>query len=189
MQRRELLKKGCFCGCAAGLSMVLAEGAVFGAEEAKEEKAEEQALDPQQFAQRWVGDLLEALEARVDQDTVIEILEECGRGCARSIFIAEAEKCEGDLDKLLAVFIGVLGEENVIRDKNTVALTFSSKHPGECICPMVKEKSPEVSATICNCTRGWFREVFETVVRKPVQVEILETVKRGGRVCRYKIVV
>jgi predicted hydrocarbon binding protein len=44
-----------------------------------------------------------------------------------------------------------------------------------------------VRHTYCYCSRGWMKETFETVVEKPVDVDLVETVKGGGQQCRFTI--
>ena len=53
--------------------------------------------------------------------------------------------------------------------------------------PLVAELKEPLSASYCFCSAGWLREVYETVSGKPVTVEILETVKRGGKLCRFNV--
>ena len=54
-------------------------------------------------------------------------------------------------------------------------------------CPLVAELKEPLSVSYCFCSAGWLREVYETVSGKPVTVEILETVKRGGKLCRFDV--
>jgi predicted hydrocarbon binding protein len=58
---------------------------------------------------------------------------------------------------------------------------------GFCLCPLV-EKGPEgLSGTYCECSIGYVNAMFEHVGGKSVRVELLESLKRGGRGCRFKI--
>ena len=47
--------------------------------------------------------------------------------------------------------------------------------------------SERLPDTFCYCSRGWMKEVFETIVEKPVDVNLIESVKRGGEACRFTV--
>jgi predicted hydrocarbon binding protein len=39
----------------------------------------------------------------------------------------------------------------------------------------------------CYCGAGFYQDIWETVLGRPVEVEVLETVLEGGEVCRIAI--
>ncbi len=183
MRRRDVLKKGCGCGCLAALT--LGDGKAFAAEEQTMENDKENRV--QQFAQRWVGDVLRGLDEMVDQKTKEAILENCGRSCARDHLLKEAQKCRGDLNKWLEMFNSWNGVEARYVSENEVSVAYRFSDSGRCFCPIAGENAPEVPGSLCNCSRGWLMEVFDTVTGKPTRVEVLETIKRGGEACRFRI--
>jgi len=50
-----------------------------------------------------------------------------------------------------------------------------------------QEGKQPLSASYRFCSAGWLKEGCATVSGKPVTVEIVETVKRGGRRCRFNV--
>jgi hypothetical protein len=59
-----------------------------------------------------------------------------------------------------------------------------------CHCPRVRDalKIPEcLSPTYCNCGAGFYKGIWEVILQKPVEVDVLETVLAGGDVCRFAI--
>jgi predicted hydrocarbon binding protein len=77
---------------------------------------------------------------------------------------------------------GWVGADRVRREGRLVRVTF-----GPCACPMVADVTEPLSPTYCHCSVGWLKEMFETVSGKPVTVETHETVKRGGKACRFTV--
>ena len=135
-----------------------------------------------EFTQRWIVNLIESMDENLDEKTRMRLLESCGRACARSSAIKAAEACKGDLDKLLSTLGKWVGKENVRKDNGTVYVSYS-----KCLCHLVAEGPARLPDTYCFCSRGWLKEMFETVVGRPVDVDLKESIKRGGKKCRFTI--
>jgi predicted hydrocarbon binding protein len=59
-----------------------------------------------------------------------------------------------------------------------------------CHCPRIRDvlKSSEtLSPTYCYCGAGFYKGIWEEILQKPVQVEVLETVLAGAEVCKIAI--
>ncbi|MBY8981896.1 MAG: hypothetical protein KGD57_03045 [Candidatus Lokiarchaeota archaeon] len=53
---------------------------------------------------------------------------------------------------------------------------------------MIKSASKPIDSQIyCHFCVGHGKEFYETALRKPVKVEIIETVMTGGDTCKFKI--
>lgn len=135
-----------------------------------------------EFTQRWVVNLMAGIDAHLDDETKLRLMESCGRACARGGVAAEAEACRGDLGKLLAKLKRWIGKENVRWEGDLVHLTYA-----KCFCHLVADGPATLPATYCLCSRGWVKEIFETVLEKPVDVELLDSIKRGGESCRFVV--
>ncbi len=59
-----------------------------------------------------------------------------------------------------------------------------------CHCPRVRD-ALKISETIppiyCYCGAGFYKGIWEEILQKPVEVEVLETVLSGGEVCKIAI--
>ena len=59
-----------------------------------------------------------------------------------------------------------------------------------CHCPRVREilnTSRTISATYCYCGAGFYKGIWEEILQKPVEVEVLESVLKGDEVCKIAI--
>jgi len=58
-----------------------------------------------------------------------------------------------------------------------------------CMCPLVESGPPGLSPTFCLCSTGYVREIFERQLARPVTVELVESLKTGGRDCVFRVTV
>ena len=57
----------------------------------------------------------------------------------------------------------------------------------ECTCPV---RGKEITSPVfCYCTTRWAKEIFETALERPVEVELVKARGRGDKVCEYKVTI
>lgn len=61
------------------------------------------------------------------------------------------------------------------------------KSTGHCFSPLVENRPKGLSATYCQCSVGYMKESFRVLAGKEPKVELLESVLRGGKECRFRI--
>jgi predicted hydrocarbon binding protein len=126
---------------------------------------------------------MDSMDAHLDEETRRRLMGSCGRACARTGPADVAKRCQGDLDEWLATLAKWHGgEEFVSRDGDIVHAVCR-----ECFCDLVKDGPPTLSDTYCYCSLGWMKETFEAVTGRPVDVVLLESVKRGDQRCKFTI--
>lgn len=135
-----------------------------------------------EFYSRWINNILTSINNHVDENTKIVLLESCGRYCARFGMINNALSCQGDVEKFLSVMRTWVGKNNVSRDGNKINVIYE-----KCYCQLKAPIPKELGETFCNCSRGWLKEMFETVLKKPVNVEIKSTIKCGADRCQFVV--
>ena len=138
--------------------------------------------------QEWVATLVSALEVQVGEDMRAELMESCGRVCAlhhgsieQAMAIKQSTK---EIDELLDKLNQQKGFwcESWIRDGDTVYSVCEY-----CGCPLTRAGLVTLSPTLCNCSRGWVKAVFEAVLERPVEVELEQAIGRGDEVCRFSV--
>jgi hypothetical protein len=182
MNRKTFLSKTSRVLMAAGAAGLILKPQKAPAASAKNDA--EQSNSKQQFVHSWIKNLVANLDGHLDEKTKAEILEACGRACATVGVKNEALKFQGDLNGWLAKLKTWLGAENVQQEASLVRIRYA-----QCLCPLVKCSAPLLTPTFCNCSRGWVKEVFETVTEKAVQVTMEESIMSGGAACRFTIMV
>ncbi len=134
------------------------------------------------WARHWAKGLVDDLDAQLSEPQRVAVMEARGRSCARGGPVKRAAAHKGDLDAFIADMVAHMGPEGVRREGNVVKVTYRA-----CYCPMVAALEEPLSPTYCACSAGWLKEMYETVTGKPVTVTVLETIKRGGRACRFDV--
>ena len=136
----------------------------------------------QKFTERWVVNLMESLDAHLDEETKATVMESCGRACACGGAISSAEDCTGNVDKLLSTLEKWIGKGNARRDGDVVHVVYP-----RCLCHLVANGPERLPDAYCLCSRGWLKEMFETVLGELVEVDLLDSVKRGADQCGFTV--
>jgi hypothetical protein len=145
---------------------------------------EDQMSQKSKVMHDWISSLMKSMDKHVDAEEKIKLLEDCGRACAGRHAKSEAAKHTGNLEGWLQALRKWVGPENVRREGNSIRVVYS-----KCFCPLVQDSPPLLSDTYCNCSRGWLKEVFETVVGSSVEVKLEESIMRGGNQCRFSVMI
>ncbi len=91
--------------------------------------------------------------------------------------------------KSLKDFIKRLNEKHLgggrlkLKDKNTITGGYD-----RCYCGSVsKTRKNFPDLTFCQCAVGWYKQLFETALGRPVHVKILKSIIAGARTCEFVI--
>jgi predicted hydrocarbon binding protein len=132
---------------------------------------------------QWIATLLAGLDEETDAETRIAVLERCGRNCITGSMVKRARACRAQA-KDEAEFLDKLGKDwkHLQREGDKVFVVYP-----RCYCPLVKDFPGELSATWCNCSRGWVKELFEQALGRPIQVDLLQSIRQGGETCKFQV--
>jgi hypothetical protein len=184
MDRKQFLCRTLELGlgsCSAAALGTVAAGLAEGAQAPPDELAA--ARKEADFVRNWVADLMDTMEEQLPREARVKLIEGCGRGCFRrhEFKRAIAEQGRGDVEKLIAAY----GKNfEVWREGQAVHIRYGETS-SRCYCPVVKNQPPKANDLHCECTRGTHQAIFETALGRPVEVEILETLRRAGRTCHF----
>lgn len=59
-----------------------------------------------------------------------------------------------------------------------------------CHCPRIRDvlkTSETISTTYCYCGAGFYKGIWEEILQKPVEVEVLESVLQGDEICKIAV--
>jgi predicted hydrocarbon binding protein len=140
---------------------------------------------PQQKAQCIQG-MMAVLDREVDEKTRRAIMEACGRQCIGVSVLDKARHLQQGaqgLDDLLRLLNGAhIGGGHLLQERDGIHAAYD-----RCYCGSVSQTREPFSATYCHCSCGWFRQLFETLLDRPVQVELLGSIIQGDERCRFLI--
>jgi predicted hydrocarbon binding protein len=143
------------------------------------------ALEPAQRG-RAVGQIIARLDEVAAEPVRRAIMRQRGRGCFSTWVLDSArEHLENaaDLDDLLTRLNRAhIGGGRLERDGDTITGSYAS-----CPCPLVNAAQAPISATYCECSCGWYQELFETFLGRPVQVGLVDSITHGAENCSFVI--
>jgi hypothetical protein len=180
MDRKEFLlaslKAGIGCGALSASGECRCDASLQQSQEVPSQKDLE-------FMAIWLTDLLDTIEAETDEATRARLMEGCGRGCFRRHQFKKdiAEKGKGDIDKLIEAY---RANFNVWREGDDLHIQYGTTSP-RCYCPVVRNRPAKPNDIHCNCTRATHKAIIEGALQRPVKLEIVETLRRGGKSCHF----
>ena len=166
----------------------LASMAKHGEQAAGERFAEEHPLGKSADISKrsaWAKALCGYLNDRYDEETVKAIRMDCACG---------PYAING---KLKALYEKSDGPADFVKKVNELDPGFSLEYDGtayyliypQCYCSCVKRTDGQLPKAWCYCTLGYSRRMFETILGKETEGELLSSIKAGDTVCRIRITV
>lgn len=143
-------------------------------------------MEELELLRKWLETLVAGLDAEVDERTKALVMEHCGRACALHLGSVEKAKAIQHSTKETSELLDKLNQQEGFWCGRWVSdgdIIYSVCE--ECGCPLVRAGWVEPSPTFCNCSRGWVKAVFETVLGRPVKVELEQAIGRGDQVCEF----
>jgi hypothetical protein len=176
MNRKEFLKTS-VCGlCACTAAGLLTPTSTTAAET---QAPEDWRLH---FVKRRYAKLLEILSTRLDEKTLNDTLRDLGNFCSSTDW--KLESYRGNFEGYAEHIKQSSSGDTVTYDRENGVITVTSPERTDCFCPLNCSQTPKV---VCNCSLGWQKRTWETVLQKRVTVELKESVLRGGKRCVFQI--
>jgi hypothetical protein len=184
MDRKEFLWKGC-CGLVA---LAAADGSAQSSSAPGAEQPKACDASDLNFIRNWVTDLMDTIDTEVDEATKVKLLSGCGRGCYRRHEFKQdlATKGKADVDKLIEAY---KANFEIWREgEKTAHIRYGKINSYGCYCPAARYRPGKPKTDIhCYCTRATHQAIWEAALGHPVNIDILETVRRGDPTCHFVV--
>ena len=146
----------------------------------------------------WVKGAMERLDNLVDEETRNQAMLNCGYRCIAAhksvMYKMRAKRQQYEtLDEFLQAEEQNPGRGTRLTREGAIVYQYytprSLARPVRCYCPLLRglPDGENVSTTYCQCSRGFVEKVWEKVLGRPVQVEILESCAAGAPECKFAI--
>ena len=148
--------------------------------------------DKEKFSQKWVKRFFDVFDKNLDDGKKKEIMENCGKICFQGSQV-DKKVNPVDVDVLIEWINKATGEIAAKRDRNVVDFHYVANPrglkvaDGYCLCPLVESGPEGLSGTYCDCSVGYVKEMFQMYTGRAATVDLLESLKRGGKTCRFRI--
>jgi predicted hydrocarbon binding protein len=186
MHRRELLGGACGIGACSCIGVLLGANKTQAAQTNPEPAVNE--LKMQNDKLKWWAEhtkkqlalLWQLLENHLDEGTRNTIIEQLGRNCAKSL--GWPARFRGNPEGFFEFMKQQQGEKIVYDKERGVIMVETPQR--DCVCGMVNSKI--TPSYFCRCSVGWQKEMYETILGKSVDCEVVESVLRGSKRCVFK---
>lgn len=146
----------------------------------------------------WAKQAGEKLDSLVSEGARVRIMENCGYNCAnvnkKVIQRAKARRSKfRSVDEFLAAEQKKpMSGTRLVRVGNTLTQFYTPRaftRPMRCYCSLFRglPDNETVSSTYCNCSKGFVKRFWESVLEKPVKVDLLQSAISGASECKFVI--
>jgi hypothetical protein len=189
MKRRELLSRACGIGMCSCVASVFFDDSSSAAQENSTDSEELQKVQKELFRKQWwldhtkkqIAKLWELLEPHLDEKQRLEIIEQLGRNCAKTI--GWAEQYKGNPEGFFKRMEQSQGEKFEYDKANGIIKITTPER--DCVCRLVNSKF--TPAYFCQCSIGWQKQMYETILDRVIEVELKESVLRGSKRCVFEV--
>jgi hypothetical protein len=146
----------------------------------------------------WVKNAIDKLDALVNEDAKIRIMENCGYNCA-NVNKKVIQKAKARLSRFRSMDEFLAAEQRkpmsgtrLVREGNTLTQFYTPRaftRPMRCYCSLFRglPDNEKVSRTYCNCSKGFVKKFWEGVFEKPVKVDLVQSAISGASECKFVI--
>lgn len=186
------------CACAAAAGMRAALGGQTAASTKPGDKTIARAAKRMEFADGWLRRFFEAIDGTLDVDARRKLMTANGRACLAAYAGPPPQKPAPDAVEKFTAWAAEKGKARGYGlDGKVITFEFvGSAETGQaspesvCLCPMAEaQKAGQLSATYCLCSVGYVKEMHERRLGRPVEVELVDSVLRGGKRCKFRLTV
>jgi hypothetical protein len=196
MDRKEFLKTTAGAGLGCGVAVFLSRVGVASAE--VDQTA--QCTRRLEFVRGWVQDIMAQMDAQLDQPARERLMEACGRSCFAGAVAsgfcgpqAKEHKAPPDFEAWLTGFQKAVGPEQLYREGDVIHFKYRQNPrglkiaDGYCLCPILEDGPRQLSPTYCHCSVGYVTGTFEHGSGRKVKVELIDSLRRGGKECHFVV--
>lgn len=194
---KKLITPGLACGCALSLYGRNIIDSVVPQDQSAGNQKETPCTEKMEFTHKWVKRFFEIMDQQIDENTRLKMMHANGAECARGAYgdITEHQPATTEeIDKTIADWQQKIGKNNIYRTGNDIYFGYDSNPKGlktadgYCLCPMLEDGPSTLSSTFCQCSVGYVQYMFRKFITySDVKAELLESVRTGGKSCRFKI--
>ncbi len=181
--RRNFVKKACLSGaCLCGFGSIVAHSANMKGTANGTESDDRNT----KFMQDWISNLLLNIDENASQEECRKIMKPCA--AAHYDFLemdTVLTPYEGDISKFLQ-FIGEKWDWKIEYNPDS-GVIIADENKAQCVCPMVNQEKGVRSSILCYCSEGFAEKMFSKVVGHPVKTEVISSIHRGNKSCKYQI--
>lgn len=162
------------------------------------DKTVERAAKRMEFGDGWVKRFFDAVDQTLDEPTRKRLMTANGKACFSAYAGPSTRQPRPDEFERFTEWIRQKGKDKGYSIEGKVisfeflgsAETGKASPEGLCLCPLAEAQTAgKISPTYCLCSVGYVKEMHERMLGRPVEVELVDSVLRGGKRCKFRMTV
>ena len=136
----------------------------------------------------WLRQMMQKMEQNCSPELCREVMQACGQKCC-GINTRKAALQLWKESASMADFLKALNRRKIgggrllLQNEHTITGGYD-----QCFCGQVKQtEEPFPNLAYCQCSAGWYKRLFETVLDRQVEVEITQSIIAGAKSCEFVI--
>jgi hypothetical protein len=151
-----------------------------------------------EFGDGWLRRFFEAVDQTLDEPSRARLMTANGKSCYGAFAGPAKQPPRPDEVERFLQWIAAQGKERGYAVEGKVisfefvgsAETGRASPEKICLCPMAEGQLPgKISPTFCLCSVGYVKEMHERRLGRSVEVELVDSVLKGGSRCRFRMTV
>jgi hypothetical protein len=139
--------------------------------------------------QEWITYILSGIDqASIEPEKIRAILKQCAaahyKNLKMDVMLADYK---GNMDKFIELLKTQWGW--LVDYNKETGVIIADENKNFCVCPMVNLIKDFNSHALCYCSEGFGEKMFSAVAGSPVKAEVISSIKRGDKTCKYKILI
>jgi len=195
IDRKEFFKQSVkWSGC-CGAALLASTMPMVCAGEEKEKSVFTPCEDRVKQGQEVLKRIIAQLDQKLDKTTREAIMESCGRLCHDGANPNTKKPTPEEASRFLEGMRNYVGKEGVQQSGDETIIYFKyTRNPrglkvsdGYCLCPILEDAPKGISSSYCHCSVGYVKAIFEQGLGKPANVELTNSILRGGKSCDFTV--
>ncbi len=135
---------------------------------------------------QWIRDMVIRLSSEIGEKKARQVMQGCGSQCIGPSVLERARRLKQrstGLDDLInRLNRAHIGGGKLQRKENEIHAAYE-----RCYCGSISRSRQKIPITYCYCSCGWYQRLFETLLEKPVRVQLINSIADGAADCRFII--
>jgi predicted hydrocarbon binding protein len=180
LKRKDFLKKVCLSGfCMCGFTTM-------GFPKLQDDLSNNNTPDQSSILlNEWIFSLLESADSE-PKEIIKRVIKKTSNAHFHDLKMNELlAEYKGDLNKFLTFLQDNWGW--IIEFKKEDNIIIVDENKDYCVCPIVKQSKEKDLSSICYCSEGFAERMFSEVTGTKAKAEVISSIRRGDRSCKYRI--
>jgi hypothetical protein len=133
-----------------------------------------------------IAKTVEHLIGSKNRHTTKMIMAKCGADCIGNAIIAKAKSIYSKYHDLYD-FVDKLNQNHIGGGRLIYSNGIIKGGYNKCYCGSVSKSGKLLPIEYCYCSAGWYKQLFEEILSRNIEVKVLNSIISGSKTCDFEI--